>query len=199
MVVDAASLWSGVIVGAVLLLLGALGRWLFKSAIRSLTDAVKEQTSSAEVHAAHAASVAEDAKVAATKVATSVGIPNGHGDLITMVTKSLNNQAEITLAHRQMAADLGAVKKVLDDRTELFDGLQLTMEDTQRVVRDHMRSDEAQFQQSSEILAEGQNALLDRLGTIEAVVQREHPGTVRAVRGEAPKKAVKRAAPKKAR
>jgi len=86
--------WFWIFVGVGTVAVGWIFRWLWHAILDSLRDVLKEPVAEAQQTAQLAADHAVELKDA-------VGTPNGNGNLIVMVERSLANQAEMFAWQRQ--------------------------------------------------------------------------------------------------
>lgn len=80
------------------------------------------------------------------------------------------NTEENSFADLQV--DVGKIASVLDERTALFKNVDETLRETQGVIAHHMAEDNKQFEAAGTALANGQQALLDRLAAVDRIDKR---------------------------
>jgi len=85
---DQATPWFWIFVGVGTVAVGWIFRWLWHAVLNSLRDVLKEPVAEAQQTAQLAADHAVELKDA-------VGTPNGNGNLVTMMERSLENQGLI--------------------------------------------------------------------------------------------------------
>lgn len=93
----------------VLALLAAVGGWLWLAIRDRASSQLKKLVKDTNKNATEAKETAQAAADRAVELKTAVGEPNGHGDLVTMVTSLLTNQ--LTVLDRLSALD-SQVKEV---------------------------------------------------------------------------------------
>jgi hypothetical protein len=94
--------WFWIVTGAGTIGVTAIGRWFWMSLTRSFREWVREPVKKAEERASVAAIHATAASESAVRVEQAVGARNGHGDLMTMVTRLVTNQQNMFDWQRNM-------------------------------------------------------------------------------------------------
>lgn len=112
--------WFWIFVGVGTVAVGALLRWVGMAVLARILKLLEEERSKAdsrakvvEETAAVAAERASEAALHAEEMKVAIGVPNGHGDLMTIATEILLQQTTMLASQAKMRGEIDEIKKHL--------------------------------------------------------------------------------------